>query len=179
MKNGYFGLRHQLGCFGNSGQFCEERRPLDLYHCEVAPYAIHATSIHGWAPNFLDFFHLEPAQSPKMKGAPLPVHNAFQTYLRVVLAGDAALVPHSARCSSCLRASRDLRRRHHSTSKHRRARLQQDACLRGSIVPWQQRVRQYANVTDAPDRSSYGPLKEYDDRVHSRRLRDDEHQRCE
>lgn len=32
-------------------------------------------------------------------------------------------------------------------------------------------------VHDVPDRNSYGPLKEYEDRIYSRKLREDEHQR--
>lgn len=114
---------------------------------------------------------------PMMKRVPPPVHNALQSYLRSNLGRECiAQTQRHVLCITCLRASGQVGRRHFSSDTfHKRRKLSSEHCYRG-LQPHKQEWRHFATVTDL-DRSEYGPLKEYDDRVHSRKLRDDEHQR--
>ena len=122
-----------------------------------------------------------------MKQAVKPIPSSFQTFLRAINA-EARTQP--LLCSSCRRKSQ---RRHlhangkaRSSSRLRKISLVQTSDERelqrfGQLAPITSR-RSFATVQDAivqgaPVRRS--PLEEYDERVHSRKLREDEHQRSE
>ena len=80
-------------------------------------------------------------------------------------------------CTKCVRLARQ---KVYGTDRRPRE-LRQTQTLHQSVRFYNQtpfrraRERAYATVSDVP--ANHGPLEEYDERVHSRRLRDDEHQR--
>jgi len=112
-----------------------------------------------------------------MKRAPSPMHNAFQSYVRFILGSNpAALSRHRRLCSSCLKAPRRTSKRAHVTAHTSRARPKHQLAPSVPSQPWQPRSRAFATVVD---REEYGPMKEYNDRIHSRKLREDEHQRSQ
>lgn len=113
-----------------------------------------------------------------MKPAPPPIHNSLQAYFRLLFRQEYAVgLQRRTICPSCVQGSQRIGKRYSSTSALDKT---------GSYVrpitnstrrcPSRQHVRQLANVVERED---YGPLKEYDDRVHSRKLREDEHQRSQ
>ncbi|KAL8243638.1 hypothetical protein R6Q59_009896 [Mikania micrantha] len=121
-----------------------------------------------------------------MKPVPKPVPNALQAYLRQILhAQSAASIHRQSLCAQCNRASihsklqsRLQSRQYSSTRRQRRAlpalpSVRSQPHLHKAPRPTQRRG--LAIVNDVPE--VYGPVAEYDERVHSRRLRDDEHQR--
>lgn len=110
-----------------------------------------------------------------MRGVPPPVHNGFQSYVRFILGSDsAALSQHRRLCSSCLRVHRQTSKGAQVTAHSSRARSRHRSIPSVSSQPWQPQSRAFATVVDRED---YGPMKEYNDRIHSRKLREDEHQR--
>jgi len=110
-----------------------------------------------------------------MKASARPVPNAFQAYLRTFSFDPASVQPfRRSLCSTCL-----SRQRRHFHQSSRRKLLDQPYAVTASHTPkpssrLRGQHRQLATVTNA---AIHGPLEEYDDRVHSRKLRDDEHQR--
>ncbi|KAK5047288.1 hypothetical protein LTR84_006810 [Exophiala bonariae] len=119
-----------------------------------------------------------------MKASVGPIPNAFQTYLRTFVFDHATVRPLGRSiCSNCLTrqrrfshnlnsSRRKLLHRSYSTNVSRAPSLQLPA--RGHRLQHQHQKRQLAAVANL---AKHGPLEEYDDRVHSRKLRDDEHQR--
>lgn len=120
-----------------------------------------------------------------MKRAPPPVHNALQAYVRLVL--NQPNTPTTTRrllCTACHTYIRDTSKRRHgpvlnsqpqwraNTSNSKSVHLSRRR--QGHLL---QQRRCMATVHDVPDRASYGPLKEYEERIHARKLREDEHQR--
>lgn len=92
------------------------------------------------------------------------------TSLRSITHGDKTLWAHSGLCTSCvLQRTRRPLTRHTGTLTNRQGRSEVRVAAR-----WRHYVRAYATITERED---YGPLKEYNERVHSRKLREDEHQR--
>lgn len=119
-----------------------------------------------------------------MRTSVRPVHRALQTYLREA----AAKTPFNQAyrqtlCTSCIRTFQANKRRRRSYGIYAATRLEQyhghglsrspKNC--SSTIGSVRHSRQLATVSDVPE--SWGPLAEYDERVHARRLRDDEHQR--
>ncbi|KAK5074981.1 ATPase [Lithohypha guttulata] len=110
-----------------------------------------------------------------MKRPPPPIHNAFQAYLRRVLVADQApLTKHRQPDPSCNKPSRRPQQRLSSTVTLAQRRQKQHAHGQQAAQPCLQRCRGFATIVDRED---YGPLKEYNERVHNGRLREDEHQR--
>lgn len=120
-----------------------------------------------------------------MKRSPAPIPNSLQAYLRTLFAHPAASLHRQAACANCLRSQRARA----STSKGKTytttARDFNINRARSNTVLQSRRIqscgeqkRTFATVIEDP-KSTHGPIAEYDERVHSRRLRDDEHQRSE
>ena len=114
------------------------------------------------------------ASTPAMKRLPPPIYNSFQAYLRCLLSSDSAPIAQRRNvCSSCLRSSQRVATRHCSTIT-RRPRDRGIGRQKSVLRPTQQQCRGLATVLDRED---YGPLKEYNERIHSGKLRNDDHQR--
>ena len=121
-----------------------------------------------------------------MKASVAPIPNAFQTYLRTLILDHAAVSPLGPTiCSNCLTrrrrfshnsSRRKLLQRSYTTHASRTSTLQLPARGHRLQHQHQHQTRQLATVTNL---AKHGPLEEYDDRVHSRKLRDDEHQRSQ
>lgn len=107
-----------------------------------------------------------------MKRQPHSIHTALQeTYLRFVLGRNQTLLAKRVPlCSSCTRRDQ---RSYCSTIPQRRTAVSSHTKGRAPL-PHRSSTRSYATITERED---YGPLKEYNERVHSRRLREDGHQR--
>jgi hypothetical protein len=110
-----------------------------------------------------------------MKTLVRPSMRAPQALLRALNAEACTPTPlQDTLCASCWRR---IQQRQLGTAR----RQQHVQSLLGSpqqVRGWQTRPvmrRTYATVTDNPQH--FTPLEEYDERVHSRKLRDDEHQR--
>lgn len=112
-----------------------------------------------------------------MRRTPQPLQNEFQNYLRLLLRHDTTLrTSHSLPSVCCLHAGVRTGRRHRSTClpNRSRSRVSQLGERHSICCSSRQQTRTLATVLERED---YGPLKEYDERVHSRKLREDEHQR--
>ncbi|KIX02335.1 uncharacterized protein Z518_08276 [Rhinocladiella mackenziei CBS 650.93] len=116
-----------------------------------------------------------------MKGAARPIHHAFQAYFRAIISDFAVQPQRCTICNDCLntlrrqRKSSELsqRRQLHTSNKYQVPKSLHEAASRSRTVKPSQR-RQLATVSDI---AAHGPLEEYDERVHARKLRDDQHQR--
>ncbi|OAP60025.1 hypothetical protein AYL99_05027 [Fonsecaea erecta] len=116
-----------------------------------------------------------------MKASVRPIGTTtFQTYVRALLSDTAARPPGRSICTDCLNTLRRQRkglrtssRQIHVASNGRTSRHLREA-VRAARSVARLHQRQLATVTDV---SARGPLEEYDERVHTRRLREDEHQR--
>lgn len=122
-------------------------------------------------------------KAPAMRPRP----EAFRAYFRAIFSSTAALSSQRTICTDCLRTlSRGGGRRHRVNPNLNLDR--RGVCTLGPTRPNTKssqairsphshsfRRRHLATVTEAAQR---GPLEEYDERVQTKRLRDDEHQRC-
>lgn len=125
----------------------------------------------------------------KASARPLSAANAFQSYLRAINSQPTTLSQRRTLCTSCLidlraRTGRKSNCRPTHRGLHSAAPLPKRSLgtvrnvtttRRKSFSRGSQR-RTFANVNHV---ATHGPLEEYDERVHSRKLRDDEHQRSE
>ncbi|KAH0836985.1 hypothetical protein AYO21_01712 [Fonsecaea monophora] len=118
-----------------------------------------------------------------MKPPVQPFRIAVQSYVRALLSDTAALPLRRTICTNCLDTLRRQRKALRSSSRQihvvasngRSSRsLRQTVRVPRSVQRHQQQRRELASVTDV---STRGPLEEYDERVQTRRLREDEHQR--
>jgi hypothetical protein len=124
-----------------------------------------------------------------MKASVQPVHNAFQSYLRALISDTAHQPPlRRSICAECLttltlrqrRSPRVSGRQLHVASRACSARYAREAVQTvQSSAQSQWQWRQKRELATVKDVRPHGPLEEYDERVHARRLRMDEHQRSE
>lgn len=120
----------------------------------------------------------------RMKASVRSVHRGFQSYLRATITDPTVHPLRRTICTDCLNSLRHQsrlcapsRRQLHILNQRQNptsAALREAVQIASSGQRYER--RELATVNEVTDR---GPLEEYDDRVHSRKLREDEHQRSE
>jgi peroxisome-assembly ATPase len=110
-----------------------------------------------------------------MKRSIRPISRPLQTYIRAITAEARPTLPHGELlCWNCWRSIQQRQLSSSIQTQWARRRRSNGPISASSSITQRQR-HGFATVSDAP--KSISPLEEYDERVHSRRLRDDEHQR--
>jgi len=108
------------------------------------------------------------------------IRPGFQTYLRALISDTAGRTGRRTLCTDCLKVLRQhrkllgvSRRQLHALSLRSNPTTVQSALSPAVSAP----VRQRRHLATVKDVIEHGPLAEYDERVQTKRLREDEHQR--